>query len=63
VKARLKICVLVMCAEGEWYLVRFLPGQEEAAAEALASYAEDSEYPLSWENIEAALPEVRECAG
>ena len=56
---REKICMLVLCAEGEWYLVRFAPGQEEEAAEALASYAEDAQYPLSWRNIEAALPEVR----
>ena len=55
--------MLVLCAEGEWYLVRFSPGQEEEAAEALASYAEDAQYPLSWRNIEAALPEVKECAG
>ena len=36
----------------------FEPGQEEEAAEAIASYAEDESYSLSWQNLEGLLPEV-----
>ncbi len=54
------ICMLALFAEGEWYLVGFEPGQEEEAAETIASYAEDEHYSLSWQNIEGLLPEVKD---
>lgn len=54
-----KVCILEFFAAGERYMVRFVPGQEEEAAEAIASYAEDERYSLSWQNIEVLLLEVR----